>query len=156
MTDHDRAPIRAFESSLPMALLTAREAAMGHFRPLLAEHDLTEQQWRVLRALDAAPNAVDVKALIEATTLLAPSLTRILANFEERDLIDRTVDPADQRRSIIRLSKLGHALVAKVAPNSEAIYAMIETQFGAARLDALMTELRDLAAAIHQTDEATP
>lgn len=153
MSESERPPIRAFDSSLPMALLSAREAAMNHFRPLLAEHDLTEQQWRVLRALNAAPDAVDVRALINATSLLAPSLTRILANFEERELIDRSLDPSDQRRSIIALSKSGRAVVRTVAPSSEAIYAMIETKFGTERLGALMTELRDLAAAIKETDQ---
>ena len=56
------AVIRSFDKSLPMALLRTREAAMQHFRPLLAEHDLTEQQWRVLRALNAASEPIDVGA----------------------------------------------------------------------------------------------
>jgi len=34
-----------------MELLKAREAAMERFRPMLREHGLTEQQWRVIRAL---------------------------------------------------------------------------------------------------------
>ena len=37
--------MRPFDASLPMALLQAREAAMRLFRPLLAEHDLTDQRW---------------------------------------------------------------------------------------------------------------
>jgi len=32
-------------------LLQAREAAMAFFRPLLNEHEMTEQQWRVFRIL---------------------------------------------------------------------------------------------------------
>ncbi len=44
-------PMRAFSSSLPMALLRAREAVMRRFRPGLRDHGVTEQQWRVLRAL---------------------------------------------------------------------------------------------------------
>ena len=46
--------LRDFEQSLPMELLKAREAAMARFRPMLRSHGLTEQQWRVLRALDHA------------------------------------------------------------------------------------------------------
>ena len=38
--------------SLPMALLRARETVMARFRPMLAENDINEQQWRVLRVLD--------------------------------------------------------------------------------------------------------
>ena len=74
--------LRPFEASLPMALLQAREAAMRLFRPLLAEHDLTEQQWRVLRALRAADDPVDAGELAERTFLLAPSLSRMLSNME--------------------------------------------------------------------------
>ena len=37
--------------SLTLTLLQAREAAMSFFRPLLNQHDLTEQQWRVIRIL---------------------------------------------------------------------------------------------------------
>lgn len=34
-----------------MVLLRAREVIMAHFRPMLARHDITERQWRVLRVL---------------------------------------------------------------------------------------------------------
>ena len=44
-------PMRTFSQSLPMALLRAREAVMRRFRPGLRCHGVTEQQWRVLRAL---------------------------------------------------------------------------------------------------------
>ncbi|MDP7101742.1 MAG: hypothetical protein QF503_11390, partial [Rhodospirillales bacterium] len=43
--------LRDFSRSLPMALLRAREAVMERFRPSLRTHGLTDQQWRVLRAL---------------------------------------------------------------------------------------------------------
>ena len=37
--------------SLTLTLLQARETAMRFFRPQLNLHDLTEQQWRVIRIL---------------------------------------------------------------------------------------------------------
>ncbi len=138
--------MRPFESSLPMALLQAREAAMRRFRPLLAEHDLTEQQWRVLRALTATDAPVDAGDLASRTFLLAPSLSRILANLEERGLIVRAVDPDDQRRALIALSERGGEQVRAIAPASEERYAAIEAAFGAERLARLLDELHDLAA----------
>ncbi len=139
--------MRSFEESLPMALLRAREAAMRLFRPLLAEHDLTEQQWRVLRALTAADadDAVDAGDLAERTFLLAPSVSRILADLDERGLIARRADPGDRRRSLVSLTDDGVDLVASVAPESEARYAAIEAGFGADRLRRLLGELHDLA-----------
>ena len=45
--------ISLFETnkSLTISMLKAREALMLSFRPMLAKHNFTEQQWRVLRVL---------------------------------------------------------------------------------------------------------
>ncbi len=137
--------MRPFEQSLPMALLRAREAAMCRFRPLLAEHELTEQQWRVLRALTATDGPIEPTALADRTFLLAPSLSRILANLEDRGLIVRSVATHDQRRSLIELSMRGRTLVRTVAPSSEAAYNRIEERFGVRRLQNLLDELHALA-----------
>ena len=136
--------MRSFDESLPMALLHAREAAMTHFRPILAKHDLTEQQWRILRALSAQDAPIEVGDLAAQTSLLAPSVTRILSNLERRRLIERQTVEHDQRRSAISLSKPGRALVHRVAPQSEAAYNTIETQFGKQKLTKLISELHEL------------
>jgi homoprotocatechuate degradation regulator HpaR len=127
-----------------MALLRAREAAMRLMRPLLADHDLTEQQWRVLRALAAEAATLEPTELADHTFLLAPSLSRILANLEGRGLIVRETPEHDQRRSRISLSVAGRDLVARIAPLSAAIDESIEHRFGAERLQRLLDELRDL------------
>ena len=137
--------MRPFSASLPMALLESREVAMRLFRPMLAEHDLTEQQWRVLRALESVGQPIDAGALAARTHLLAPSVSRILTNLGERGLIDRAVDPADQRRTLLSLSEAGRAQVATVAPESEKRYAAIETAFGRDRLTSLLDELHAFA-----------
>lgn len=148
MSDHREAAdfeLRHFDVSLPMVLLRAREAAMRRFRPMLAAHDLTEQQWRVLRALGSADGAMEVGALVEATSLLAPSLSRILVNLEERGLIERHVVVHDLRRAEISLSDVGSKLVATIAPESEDVYTQIEARFGSGRLNALIDELTQLS-----------
>ena len=142
----DGLPMRPFEESLPMALLAARETMMRAFRPMLAEHDLTEQQWRVLRALTASDEPMEVASLAERTSLLAPSVSRILANLEQRSLIERRTASHDQRRALISLTAAGVQLVRRIAPHSEDTYALIEAQFGAARLTNLLAELHDLSA----------
>ncbi|MEM7094620.1 MAG: homoprotocatechuate degradation operon regulator HpaR [Actinomycetota bacterium] len=140
----DAASIRPFTDSLPMALLQARESAMRLFRPMLAEHDLTEQQWRVLRALSASASPMEVGEIADATFLLRPSLTRILANLAERDIVDRRPVEDDARRAAISLTRTGRALVARVAPHSERIYADIEAAFGRRELGELIDRLTDL------------
>lgn len=138
-------PMRPFTASLPMALLQAREAAMRLFRPMLADHELTEQQWRVLRALSAADEPLEAGILAARTFLLAPSLSRILSNLEGRDLVERASLAADQRKALITLSGRGRTLVERVGPMSEALYNRIEEHFGTERLERLLDELHDLA-----------
>ncbi len=137
--------MRPFSQSLPMALLRAREAAMRRFRPMLAEHDLTEQQWRVLRALSASDDPVSIGEVADHTFLLGPSLSRILVNLEQRRLVERSTNEHDQRSALLTLSGDGHALVGRIAPRSEEIYNGIEAQFGADRLVALLEELAALS-----------
>jgi homoprotocatechuate degradation regulator HpaR len=136
--------MRDFSASLPMALLQTREAAMQLFRPLLAEHDLTEQQWRVLRVLSATSESLEVGAIVDATFLLAPSLSRILKDLEARQLVRRALVATDQRRAEISLTTAGYDLVALVAPASEAIYNQIEEAFGDKALQRLLRQLADL------------
>lgn len=134
--------LRDFRHSLPMELLKAREAAMARFRPMLREHGLTEQQWRVLRAL-AEYDRIDAGELAQRSFLLAPSLTRILQFLESEDLIARNSDSNDQRKSVVTLTANGRALFERIAPKSEALYSDIETEFGLERLETLYLLLAD-------------
>lgn len=126
-----------------MELLRAREAVMRRFRPALRTHGVTEQQWRILRAL-AHAGPLEVSALAEATCLLAPSLSRILPDMEQRQLLSRRQAHSDLRRSVISLERKGLRLIAAHAPDAEAIYDEIAQRFGAERLSRLFTLLHEL------------
>jgi homoprotocatechuate degradation regulator HpaR len=138
--------LRDFRHSLPMELLRAREAAMIRFRPVLREHGLTEQQWRVIRTL-ADSGEVDASELARRSFLLAPSLTRILQYLVKERLVTRTSDSNDQRRSVLKLSARGRRVFDSVGPDSEQRYAEIEEEFGRDRLHALY----ELLAAFYTT-----
>jgi homoprotocatechuate degradation regulator HpaR len=154
-----RVPMRDFSRSLPMSLLRAREAVMRLFRPSLRHHGLTEQQWRILRAL-AAIEAIEVTELARVAFLLGPSLSRILRDLEARQLIERRTAKVDLRRGLVSISAKGLKLIEAVAPNSEAIYAAMTRRYGAARLaelqdmlHALEGSLSELAAGDEETAE---
>ena len=134
--------LRDFRHSLPMELMKAREAAMARFRPLLRDNGLTEQQWRVIRAL-AEFGPIDAGELAKESFLLAPSLTRILQHLENEKIIRRAVDANDQRKSVVSLSARGQSLFDRIAPASEQLYAKIEAAFGEDRLQALYDLLAD-------------
>lgn len=157
-----KVPMRDFSQSLPMSLLRARESVMRHFRPSLRAHDLTEQQWRILRAL-AASGAIEVTELARVAFLLGPSLSRILRDLEERKFVERRSQKADLRRSKVSITAKGLKVIEAVAPTSEAIYAEMTRRFGARRwseLQAMLGELEtcllempaDLNAADDETD----
>jgi homoprotocatechuate degradation regulator HpaR len=135
-----------------MELLKAREAAMARFRPVLREWGLTEQQWRVIRALSEY-QPLDASELATRSFLLAPSLTRILKNLENQGLITRSADSSDQRRQVVSLSSKGQERFDQAAPESEALYAEIEAEFGVDRLELLYELLSEFYTTIDQAKE---
>jgi homoprotocatechuate degradation regulator HpaR len=130
-----------FNRSLPMSLLRAREAVMKEFTPSLKEHNLSPQQWRVIRALKE-DSALDISELSVRCCLLMPSISRIIQNLEARELLTRQQVESDQRRSAIVLSDKGHKLFALVAPKSAERYERITEKFGYGKLE-LLYELLD-------------
>ena len=146
-------PMREFSRSLPMSLLRAREAVMRQFRPSLRNHGLTEQQWRILRALTAV-DTIEVTELARVAFLLGPSLSRILRDLEARDLIERRTAEADLRRGVVSISSKGLKLIEAVAPTSEAIYAEITQRYGARKLAELQGMLGELERSLAAMDVA--
>ena len=143
--------MRDIELSLPLQLLKAREAAMARFRPMLRSHGLTEQQWRVIRVLAAAGD-IDGRELARRSFLLAPSLTRILQNFEALSVVRRSAHASDQRRALFALTAKGRKLFDEVAPDSERLYAGIAREFGVDKLETLYALLAEFSSALGAGD----
>jgi homoprotocatechuate degradation regulator HpaR len=133
--------------TLPIALLRAREAVMERFRPMLGAHDVTEQQWRVLRVLQETGES-DATQLALAACVLPPSLTRMLRALETRGFIVQRKDRVDGRRARIELSDTGRAFLHKVSPESAVIYAEIEARVGPDRIAHLLDEIEILLDAL--------
>jgi homoprotocatechuate degradation regulator HpaR len=139
-----RENLEALERSLPIALLTAREAVMARFRPMLARHDINEQQWRVLRVLGQY-GELDATALAGRSFVLGPSLTRMIKTLEKRKLIAKRKDSADGRRALLALAPKAKALIAEITPQSLAIYREIEGSFGRRETEGLLDLLESLS-----------
>ncbi len=135
--------LRRTARSLPIALLRAREAVMGAFREMLAQSPVNETKWRVLRVLDEI-GPQDQKAVAEAACLLLPSLTRILHAMEAEGYVTRETDPADRRRSIVRITPSGRAVLDAHAEDSARIARELEARMGREKLDALLDLLEEL------------
>lgn len=134
--------------NLPLLLLQAREAVIAHFRPILQHFGLTEQQWRIIRTLDEE-GELEPWQLSERCQILKPSLTGVLARMEDLGLIERRRVESDQRRWLVRGTRRGSALVARMAPMVEAQYRHLEEALGADQLTALYAALDRLLASPH-------
>lgn len=146
-----RLRLRHFSRSMPMLLLRARESVMKHFRNALRMYDITEQQWRILRAL-VTVKEIEVTELARATFLLGPSLSRILKDLEGRRLIERHPDENDLRRARISISAAGLELIEKMTRHSDEIYGEIISAYGADRMRDLQKLLEELETAMAQVD----
>lgn len=129
--------------NLPLLLLQARERLLARFRPLLNANGVTEQQWRIVRALlDTGP--LEPREIVAHCGISGPSLAGVLARMEEMGLVTRERLAHDQRRLRVSLTDTSRALARRLAPDVEATYADIEVRVGAQRLAAMYDALDEL------------
>jgi homoprotocatechuate degradation regulator HpaR len=142
--------------NLPLLMLQARERVIGHFRPVLNAHGLTEQQWRIVRLLLDA-GGLEPREIGELCNLSSPSLAGVLKRMEEIDLVKRRRFAHDQRRVHVTLTARSRALAARMAPQIEAVYARIQGLLGAEFCERLYATLDDVLARLDRCGtEAAP
>lgn len=135
---------------LSLLLLKARENSIACIKPALAEFELTEQQWRVIRVLSelGESNAHD---LAEKSCILSPSLSRILARLTEDGVIIRKVNSEDKRAQNIRLSAKGKRLHDKILPKVEKEYSNLQKNAGKEKIGKLSKMLETYTESIQKT-----
>ena len=129
--------------SLPIALIRAREGVMAPIREMLAETGITEQQWRVLRVLSEY-GRLDTKTLADRSSLLFPSLTRIVATLRGKGLITQTRDDVDRRRQFIEITNAGQKIIDDRAAQSARIIEEFKATLGPENYEALLDLLAQL------------
>lgn len=136
-----------YGDSLPLKLTRARDIAMTYFRPVLAEHQITEQQWRILRVLDTK-GALSFSQLSKESSILGPSLTGIVSRLEKQELLLKKKSEHDGRQFSIHLTDKAEQLVERLRPEIEQQYAVLKSQLGKekyAHLSSLLDELLKLS-----------
>ncbi len=137
--------------NLPLLLLQAREGVISHFRPILNAHGVTEQQWRIVRALlELGP--LEPRQIGRICGISSPSLAGVLARMDDLGLVKRERLAEDQRRVKVSLTAKSRTLATAMAPQIEVIYAKLEQHIGPefiahfyATLDALIEMLGAVA-----------
>lgn len=132
-----------FGRSLAMLLIRSREAVMQRWRPFLHERGLTDQQWRVMRALREV-DSLEIVELGKRCCIHPASLSRILPNLAAQGVISRRHNADDQRRVIVSLSARGRRLTEKIMADGERIYEVLARDIGQERLDHLYEHLEEL------------
>lgn len=113
---------------------------MAHFRPVLNEAKVTEQQWRVLRTLSEA-GPMEPNQIARSCQILSPSLTRMLAGMEQAGLIRRVRSDADQRRQEISLTPKSVELIERMRPVVDEKYRQLEEAIGKELLERLYRDI---------------
>lgn len=117
------------DRNLPLLLLQARERVIGHFRPALNAAGVTEQQWRIVRALhDFGP--LEPRQIVSLCAISSPSLTGVLARMDDLGLVRRQRLGHDARRVKVSLTPKSRALARRLAPQIAATYAQIQRRIG--------------------------
>jgi homoprotocatechuate degradation regulator HpaR len=123
-------PAKLVNRNLPLLLLEARERVIARFRPLLNEHGITEQQWRIIRVLlETGP--LEFREISALCQISSPSLAGVLSRMEGMDLVSRERLGSDQRRVRVSLTRRSRDLAARMAPRINATYRQIESCLGA-------------------------
>ena len=152
-----RAKARRFDSA-------EQEAYLGLWRTydrlreledaLFAEWEITNQQYNVLRLLEAIhPATVPTQIVLKKLVSRAPDATRMLDRLAERTLIRRDRSPEDRRVYHLGITEAGIALLKRIAAPLRACHAEQLGHMNAAQLKAL-TDLLQAARAPHEPDDS--
>lgn len=111
-------PDRHRFQALPVLFLRAREASVQNVRPVFREHGLTEQRWRVLRAIYDT-DTLSASELAEEVFLSMTSISRITKQLGADKLIARSSDRSDRRSIRFSITQKGRELCSIVGPALE-------------------------------------
>ena len=120
---------------------------MSRFRPVLNQHGVTEQQWRILRVL-LDEDGLEPRQLCERCLISSPSIAGVLTRMEEAGWIRRERMAHDQRRVKVTVTTSTKKLGKSIGAMIEQEYLALEQRVGVKQLqqvyDTLDTLLQNL------------
>lgn len=148
-------PSKLKRRNLPLLLLQVREGVFSRFRPVLNQADVTEQQWRVLRAL-LEQGPLEPREIGRICCISSASLARILALMDELGLVSRERFEHDQRRVLVSVTPRANQLAAGVLPRIETAYRALESDLGVELSDELYRVLDRVQIRLEQLSGTAP
>jgi DNA-binding MarR family transcriptional regulator len=116
-------------ASLLLLLKQAEHRIEHQLRPILADFDLSLEQWRVMSALADEPGQ-PMSTLAAQAVLPNASLTRHVDKLVARGLVVRRIHPDDRRRVVTALSPVGTTVAERLRAEERRIESALTTELG--------------------------
>ncbi|MGE5237164.1 MAG: MarR family winged helix-turn-helix transcriptional regulator [Acidobacteriota bacterium] len=121
---------------------------------LVRRHRLSPQQFWTVVAI-ARGQELSLRELAERRRMDQPTACRVVETLVRRRLITNTPDPADRRRSRLRLTPSGEHMAAEVLPIAATIADVVESSLSAAERRTVVASLRKIVAGLDRFEEST-
>lgn len=132
------------KDSLGFQLQQVSLRMMRDLQQELAAFGITAPQWNVLAAL-AQEKLANPSAVAEFLQADGAAVSRLLDALERKELVKRSMDPADRRAVLVELTASGQALIPKLAEIAHAIDRRYRDKLSGDDLEHLQQLLRRLA-----------
>lgn len=138
-----------------MLLLLAREAVMQRWRPFLHARRLTDQQWRVVRALREV-ESMEIIELGKSCCIHPASLSRIVPKLAADGIVSRYHNLTDQRRVVVSLTPRGRNMVEDAMVDGARVYDQLIREVGIERLENACRVLEELIECLTPAEKTKP
>ncbi len=109
-------PFRTQGERLVVNILYTNNWLLERMRTHLADFDITQQQYNVLRILRGQhPNLISTSDIRDRMIDRAPDTSRIVDRLLAKGLVEKSTCPSDKRRVDVRISSKGLELVERIA-----------------------------------------
>lgn len=143
MANRTRKSVRAAqpEAATYLELLVTQDQLLSEVTALFAGHDLTPQQYNVLRILRGGDvGGLPCQVIGERMIQRVPDVTRLVDRLEAAKLVERARTPEDRRVVLVRITAAGRDVLARLDAPVDALHKQQFATFSSAEL----TELQRL------------
>jgi MarR family transcriptional regulator, negative regulator of the multidrug operon emrRAB len=129
---------------LRLVMLLGRQLS-GLLEESLKPHSLNDTDFRILMCLVSQPDGVACPSDLCAFVAQSPAnMTRVADALHERGLITRTTSEHDRRRTMLRITAAGEALVCSLIPTTSGLTRSIFGDIPQVTRQELLSHLRAL------------
>ncbi len=145
-------PFRSRAQEAGLALLRTAHLLRRRVEAVVANEEITLQQYNVLRILRGAPGPLPTMEISDRMIETSCGITRLITTLEQKDLVRREPWPGDRRQILCQITPAGLRLLARLEDAVNSADASLLTGLSGRQIDALL----DILAEIRSTAEASP